>query len=93
MSITVGDVKRISKLAKLKFSDEELEKYDSDLNSIVEFCNSIDSVDTSSVSQEIHSEEKMPERCDVCCACDASVMNNAPDNICGMFAVPKVIGT
>jgi len=91
MSIKVDDLKKISKLAKLKFSEEELERYTNDLNSIMAFCEKIDAVDTSVVGGDIHPEDKMPERADVCYECDKAVLNNAPDKICDMFAVPKVI--
>ena len=91
MAIEKNELKKLAKLASLKFTEEELDKYTSELNSIVEFCEKIDAIDTSAVSSGIHSEYKMPERADVSIACDPSVMDNAPDKICNMFAVPKVI--
>lgn len=91
MSIKVSETKKVAKLAKLKFSDEEIEAYTNDLNSIVEFCEKINEIDTSTLDDNIHPEAKMPERTDVCFQCDPSVMNNAPEKICNMFAVPKVI--
>lgn len=86
-----NDVRRISKLAKLQFSDSDIKNYVRDLNSIVALCKKIDLVDTSSLSQDIHPEDRMPEREDVCLECDKSVMDNAPDKLYDMFAVPKVI--
>lgn len=91
MAIEKNELKKIAKLAALKISDAEIDKYTQELNSIVDFCERIDAIDTSSVSNHIHPENKMPERHDISVDCDPSVMNNAPDKICNMFAVPKVI--
>ena len=91
MSIDINETKKVAKLAKLKFSEAELVSYTNDLNSIVEFCKKIDEIDTSMLDNNIHPADKMPERADVCFKCDPSVMNNAPEKICNMFAVPKVI--
>lgn len=91
MAIGKSELQKIAKLSALKFSEAELEKYTQELNSIVDFCEKISSIDTSAVNNQIHPENKMPEHHDVSSPCDPSVMDNAPDKIANMFAVPKVI--
>lgn len=44
--LTKKDVKKLATLAKLELTDKELEKYSQDLNTILEYVEKLDSVDT-----------------------------------------------
>lgn len=91
MAVSEKDVRNVAKLARIKLPEESIEKNQNELNSILKFFDKLKDIDTSSVDDAIHPTEKMPERADVCEECDPSVMNNAPETACNMFAVPKVI--
>ncbi len=56
--ITIEDVKKIASLAKLQFSDEELEAFAEQFQRIVSFVEKISELDTSSVSPMVYPVEK-----------------------------------
>lgn len=91
MAVTEKDVKNVAKLARIRVPESEIQKTQKELNSILNFFEKLRSIDTKSVEDAIHPTDKMPERHDVCKDCDPAVMNNAPDAVCNMFAVPKVM--
>ena len=92
MGVTVQDVLNVAKLAKLKIPEEDLKKSQDELNAILEFFKKLEAIDTSSVGDSIHPTDGMIERDDVVQKTDLSVIGNAPDTMCNMFAVPKVLG-
>ncbi|MBA4251092.1 MAG: Asp-tRNA(Asn)/Glu-tRNA(Gln) amidotransferase GatCAB subunit C [Chlorobiaceae bacterium] len=49
MSVTINDVKHISELAKLKFSDVELNEFTNQLNEILGYVEKLNELDTSNV--------------------------------------------
>lgn len=91
MAVTEKDVKNVAKLARIKVPDNEIQKAQKELNAILNFFEKLKSIDTMSVEDAIHPTDKMPERHDVCKECNPDVMNNAPETVCNMFAVPKVM--
>ena len=94
MSLSLEDVKKVSRLSRLKFSDEGLVAMQQQLNGILHWIDQLQQVDTSAV--EIFSDQQelqMPERADVICDGNVvqAVLANAPEKAHDMFAVPKVV--
>ncbi len=52
MSLTKDEIKHIADLAKLKFSDSELEKFSGEFNSILEYVSQIKECDTTGIEFE-----------------------------------------
>lgn len=52
MSLTTEEIKHIANLAKLKFSDEELEKFSGEFNSILDYISQIKECDTTGIEFE-----------------------------------------
>lgn len=94
MSLTLEDVKKVSRLSRLKFSEEGLVMMQQQLNDILHWIDQLQQVDTSAA--EIFSDQQelqMSERDDVICDGDVvqAVFVNAPEQAHNMFAVPKVV--
>lgn len=94
MSLSLEDVKKVSRLSRLKFSQEGLVTMQQQLNGILHWIDQLQQIDTSTV--EIFSDQQelqMPERKDVICDGNIvqAVLANAPEKAHDMFAVPKVV--
>ena len=95
MAVTKKDVEYIAGLARLNFSDEELESYTSQLNEILSYVEKLNQLDTSNVEPLSHPvenvnvfrEDKVKPSID-----REEALNNAPDRSELFFKVPKVIG-
>jgi aspartyl-tRNA(Asn)/glutamyl-tRNA(Gln) amidotransferase subunit C len=94
MSVDAKTVKRIGRLARIHIEDDEVEKYQRELNTILGFVEQLDEVDVTGVEpmtsvtpmQLRRREDKitdgnMAER----------VVKNAPLNEDNFFVVPKVV--
>lgn len=92
MSVTKEVVKKVSRLAKIRVSEEKAEELQKDLNRILGFIEQLSEVDCSGVDDSVQYSTKLHERQDIVAATDARIMNNAPEKECNMFVVPKVIG-
>lgn len=94
MSLTLEDVKKVSRLSRLKFSPEGLVSMQQQLNGILHWIDQLQQVDTATAeiftNQQVH---PMLERDDVICDGDVveAVLANAPEKAHNMFAVPKVV--
>jgi aspartyl-tRNA(Asn)/glutamyl-tRNA(Gln) amidotransferase subunit C len=94
MEITREQAQYIAKLAKLSFDGEELDKIALEMESILGFAKEINALDTSAVSAMEHvlpmqnvlrtdgSPVAFPRE---------ELLKNAPEQMDGCFAVPKVI--
>ena len=94
MSVDAGTVKRIARLARIRIEDDEVEKYQGELNAILGFVEQLGEVDVSGV-EPMNSvtpmalrrrEDKItdggyPER----------IVANAPLTEDNFFVVPKVV--
>lgn len=94
MSLSIDEVTKVAKLARIRFSKEELENLNKDLNGIMHWIDSLQQINTEGV--EIYTERQhqpMPEREDIVCEgiCVDDILMNAPESAHGMFAVPKVV--
>lgn len=95
MSVTIKDVEHVAELARLAFSDEEKQKLMKELNSILEYMEQLNSLDTSNVEPLSHVIElnnvfrddtlkpTLPRE---------EALKNAPAKTEKFFKVPKVIG-
>ena len=94
MSVDLATVKRVAKLARIAVSDEEAEKMQGELNTILGFVEQLDEVDvsgvepmTSVVSMEMKKREDVVN--DGNKADD--IVANAPVTEDNFFMVPKVV--
>jgi aspartyl-tRNA(Asn)/glutamyl-tRNA(Gln) amidotransferase subunit C len=91
MFVTVEDIRKVSRLARIKIEDSKIEEIRSNLSDILNFVEQLRKVDCSRIDDSPQCTSLMHERKDVAIPCDQSVMNNAPQKECNMFVVPKVI--
>lgn len=91
--ITEKDVRHVAKLSKLEFTDEEIENFVKDMDSIVEYVNTLEKVDTSNVKEDDVkiklSELRKDEVKNSLLQHDAIL--NAPKKQNGGFSVPQVV--
>lgn len=94
MSITIQDVEKVMRLAKLEFSQEEKEKFVKQLDQIVAYVEKLEELDTENVEPTSHVVElKNVLREDDMAAwlSQDEALANAPKKKQGYFSVPKVI--
>ena len=95
MSVSKEDVEKIAKLAKLKFSDEELENFTPQMNEILNYMDKLNELDTENVEPLSHPveqinvfrEDKLKQSIST-----EDALKNAPSKDEQFFKVPKVIG-
>lgn len=94
MSVSKNDVEYIAKLARLKFDDNELESFTTQLNEILSYVEKLNELDTENVEPLSHpvegnnvfrEDEVKP------CVEREEALKNAPDKNEEYFKVPKVI--
>ena len=94
MQVSKEEILHIAKLANLNLKEEEIERYQKDLQDILNFANIVNSADVTGLTETIGANE----------ACNVfrndevveslkreELLQNAPDEQCGMFKIPKVI--
>lgn len=94
MSVDIGTVKRVARLARIKVSDEEAERMTGELNGILHFVEQLDEVDISGVEPLTSVvEQTMKKRKDEVTDGNRAVdvVANAPMSEDNFFMVPKVI--
>ena len=94
MSVTKEDVAKAARLARIKMSDEELERYTPQLSNILGWIEQLGEVDTDNVeplANVVDIDLKLRED-EVTDGDDESgVMANAPETASGFYVVPKVV--
>lgn len=95
MAVTKKDVEKIADLARLKFSDDELENFTPQMNEILSYMDKLNELDTENIKPLSHPVEQSnvfreDELKDSISTEDA--LKNAPDKTEQHFKVPKVIG-
>ena len=94
MTIDLKTVKKISKLARISIDEEKAKKLESDLNSIFEFIEKLNQLDTSK-SEPLTSvvDVKLQLRKDEIKSTNIrdQVLKNSPDENKDFFVVPKVV--
>jgi len=95
MAVSIEEVKHIAQLAKLKFTDEELQDFTHSFNDILQYMEMLNRVDTVNVVPLSHPVEMTNVfRDDVLkqSVTTEEALKNAPDSDEEFFKVPKVIG-
>lgn len=94
MSVTEKDVRYVAHLARLQFTDEEVEGLAKDMSKILDYMETLEELDTSDVDPLEHvidmeyrlrddkAKEPLPHE---------EALKNAPDADSDYFRVPKVI--
>lgn len=94
MEIGKDLIQHIANLSMLNLSDEEVEKYTKDMEQIVEFANSINNVDTTSVQESnFVSDAKNVFREDVIKPSfdKDELLSNAPSSNGEAYSIPNVM--
>ena len=94
VKITTQDVEHVAKLSRLHLSEEEKERYTQTLNSILEYMEILNRVDTSHVEPTAHvlplknvfREDKLHS-----CLDRKLALANAPEEEDGCFKVPRIV--
>ncbi|BDU50917.1 Asp-tRNA(Asn)/Glu-tRNA(Gln) amidotransferase subunit GatC [Haliovirga abyssi] len=95
MALTKEDVLKIAGLSRLEFKEEEVQKFQSQLNDILKYVDKLSEVDTENVEPLSHAIDlKNALREDVVkkSVSNELAMKNAPQEEEGTFIVPKVVG-
>ena len=94
MKIDKSTINKIARLSRIKLDDKESEDYINDLNSILDWVEQLNEVNTENVEPLSNiSSSILPKREDVSKDTNSSdeILENAPDKLEGFFAVPKVV--
>ena len=94
MKIDKNTINKIARLSRIKLDDKESEDYINDLNSILNWVEQLNEVNTENVEALSNiSSSILPKREDVSKDTNSSeeILENAPDKLEGFFAVPKVV--
>lgn len=92
--ITLDEVQRVAKLARMKLSTDEANEMQAQLDSILGYIAELDALDVSNVEPTFHSiPMDAPLRPDIPVPCSdrAEVLAEAPESDAGGFAVPLVL--
>lgn len=95
MAVTKKDVEKIAELARLKFTDEQLENFTPQMNEILSYMDKLNELDTDNVKPLSHPVEQTNVfREDEFKASipTEDALKNAPSKDEHHFKVPKVIG-
>lgn len=94
MKLSLDEVKYVAQLARIEFSDEELEKFRTQLDAIIGYIEKMNELDTENVKPTSHVVDvnnvlredevgnSLPRE---------EVLKNAPCSENGFFKVPKII--
>ena len=94
MKIDKNTINKIARLSRIKLDDKESEDYIKDLNSILDWVEQLNEVNTENIEPLSNiSSSVMPKREDTSKDVNSSdeILENAPDKLEGFFAVPKVV--
>ncbi|MBE2255728.1 MAG: Asp-tRNA(Asn)/Glu-tRNA(Gln) amidotransferase subunit GatC [Ignavibacteria bacterium] len=94
MAVTIKEVENIAKLAKLKFSKEETEKLQGDLNKILEYIDELNEVnlDDTEPMENINELVNVTRKDEIIKGLtQEEALKNAPEKTGNYFKVPKVI--
>ncbi len=95
MAVTRKDVEHIAELARLKFTDEELNNFTGQLNEILAYVEKLNELDTENVeplSHPVEGSNVFREDLVKPSITTEEALKNAPEKDEQFFHVPKVIG-
>ncbi|KRN94798.1 Asp-tRNA(Asn)/Glu-tRNA(Gln) amidotransferase subunit GatC [Pediococcus stilesii] len=93
-NITKADVAHVASLAKLKFNDNELEKFTGQIEDIIDMVNTLNEVDTDNVKPTFNVTDqfnRMREDVAVRSGDKEALLANAPDTENGFIRVPAIL--
>jgi len=94
LKIDKNTINKIARLSRIKLDDKESADYINDLNSMLDWVEKLNEVNTENVEPLSNiSSSILPKREDVSNDTNSSeeILENAPDKLEGFFAVPKVV--
>ncbi len=94
MKIDKNTINKIASLSRIKLDDKESADYIKDLNSILDWVDQLNEVNTDNVEPLSNiSSAVLVQRDDIAKDTNSieEVLENAPDKLEGFFAVPKVV--
>lgn len=94
MGVSLEEARKIADLARLQFTEEELESYRDHLNEVLTYVDKLNELDTTNVEPTYYtqsSDEKLRKDEIKASLSIEEVMKNAPLHGHGFFRVPKVI--
>ena len=94
MKLDTNTINKIAKLARIKLSEKEAKDLLKDMNSILDWVEQLNEVNTESVKPLANiSSSVLPKRKDEAKDINSAdeVLKNSPDKLEGYFAVPKVV--
>ena len=94
MKIDKNTINKIARLSRIKLKDKESEDYIKDLNSILDWVDQLNEVNTDNIEPLSNiSSSVLPKRDDISNDVNSTdeILENAPDKLEGFFAVPKVV--
>ena len=94
MKINKNTINKIARLSRIKLDDKESEEYIKDLNSILDWVEQLNEVNTDNIEPLSNiSSSVLPKRDDISNDVNSTdeILENAPDKLEGFFAVPKVV--
>lgn len=92
--LTLDTVRHVALLSRLELTDEELEHFASDLNSILGYVDKLNELDTAGVpptSHSFHLENVFREDVPHTSLSNEAALANAPESEEGCFKVPAVL--
>jgi len=94
LKLDTNTINKIAKLARIKLSDEEAKDLLKDMNSILDWVEQLNEVNTDSIEPLANiSSSILRQRKDKSKDVNSSdeILQNSPDKLEGYFAVPKVV--
>lgn len=92
MAVSKEELEHIARLADLNLSEEEKQMYIKNLNDILDYAQTINSVDTSSVKETISTNERYNElrkdEVNTAFGDREKMIQNAPSQEAGLFHIP-----
>ena len=94
MKIDKNTINKIARLSRIKLEDKESDDYIQDLNSILDWVEQLNEVNTDNIEPLSNiSSSVLLKRDDISNDVNSTdeILENAPDKLEGFFAVPKVV--
>lgn len=94
VSVTLEDVRKVARLARLRFDAAEEKRLVADLNQMLDYAAALEKLNTSGVAPTSHVlpvSNVFREDTPVASLSQAEALSNAPSSGYGHFRVPKVI--
>ena len=95
MSVTIKDVEKIARLAKMKFTEGEITKLQGEMNEVLGYIDTINQIpgleDVKPLENINDTENVFREDVSEVCLTKEEALRNAPEKTENFFKVPKVL--